>query len=194
MARDTISRRHFMQGSGAVAGGTLIRLGMPAAMAAAQAACTARDEGAVFETLTEDEARELDAIAARILPTTHTPGARDAGVIYFIDTVLGKQLAGMLDRVRSGLVEFQAGLAGPTRFSALDESAQDAYLAERERSRFFGTMRMLTLIGFLAMERYGGNRDSVGWKLIGFEGHGAAQPPFGYYDAQYMEAERDGDR
>ena len=31
--------------------------------------------------------------------------------------------------------------------------------------------------------RYGGNRDRVGWKLIGFEDRMAYQPPFGYYDA-----------
>jgi hypothetical protein len=34
------------------------------------------------------------------------------------------------------------------------------------------------------MEKHGGNRDHVSWKLIGFGGHGPAQYPFGYYDAE----------
>jgi hypothetical protein len=32
---------------------------------------------------------------------------------------------------------------------------------------------------------YGGNRDGVGWKLIGFEDRHTFQPPFGYYDRDY---------
>ena len=41
-----------------------------------------------FQTLTTVDATELDAIAERILPATDSPGARDAGVIYFFDNVL----------------------------------------------------------------------------------------------------------
>ena len=35
------------------------------------------------------------------------------------------------------------------------------------------------------MPAYGGNRDGVGWKLIGFEDRHVFQPPFGYYDRDY---------
>lgn len=187
-----------MQGSGALAGSSILRLTLPAALAAAQAACSARDQGVAFRTLAAEEALELEAIAARILPTTNTPGAREAGVIHFFDTVLGEHFAGMLDGMRAGLADFQAGVTarhpGVERFSELSEADQDAYLAEHQRTAFFGAVRRLTLIGFFAMERYGGNRDSIGWKLIGFDGHGAAQPPFGYYDAEYMEQQRNGNR
>mgnify|MGYP001398258310 CR=1 FL=1 len=54
-------------------------------------------------------------------------------------------------------------------------------------------MSRKTLMGFFAMSSYGGNKDNIAWDLIGFEGHGAAQPPFGYYDAEYMEAKRNAD-
>ena len=27
----------------------------------------------------------------------------------------------------------------------------------------------MTIFGFFAMSRYGGNRDEIGWKLLGFE-------------------------
>jgi len=36
-----------------------------------------------------------------------------------------------------------------------------------------------------ALPQYGGNRDSVGWKLIGFEDLHVFHPPFGYYDRDY---------
>lgn len=185
-----ISRRRFVQGSGAVAGTSMLRLSAAAALATAQAACSARDEEAAFTTLTADEARELEAIAARILPTTDTPGARDAGVIYFFDAALGDQMAGMLRPVRGMLPQFGAGIAerfpGAERFSDLDEADQDAWLTEQEETPLFGMVRALTLIGFFAMEKYGGNKDHLSWELIGFDGHGIATPPFGYYDAEYM--------
>jgi hypothetical protein len=194
---DNLSRRHFLSGSGAVIGGSMARLSWPAAMAAAQAACSARDEGAAFKTLTQAEAREIEAFAARILPTTSTPGAREAGVIHFFDTVLGGPMAGMLGGLRGALSGFQAGIAGrfpgATAFSDLDDADQDTWISENEDSAFFRMGRMLTLMGFFAMSKYGGNRDKVAWDLIGFDGHGAAQPPFGYYDAAWVEEKRNGD-
>lgn len=196
MGSKTVSRRDFVRGTGALAGGSALRLTAPLIAAAAQAACTARDEGSAFTTLTAAEALELEAIAARILPTTSTPGAREAGVIYFMDNVLGDQLAYLLPGVRGMLQPFLAGAAErfpeSENFSDLSEANQDAWLTEQQETPFFNMARILTLIGFFAMSSYGGNRDNVGWELIGFEGHGANQPPFGYYDAEYMERERNG--
>jgi hypothetical protein len=47
-----------------------------------------------------------------------------------------------------------------------------------------------TLYGFLGNSSYGGNRDNVGWKLIGFEDRMAYQPPFGYYDGGGQDGKR----
>ena len=197
MSSDTFSRRHFMQGSGALAGSSLLRLSVPAALAAAQAACSARDEGATFATLTAAEAVELEAIAARILPTTSTPGAREAGVIYSWTMCSVRSSPDMLPGVRDMLAGFQAGIAdrfaGTVQFSDLSEADQDIWIGEHETTQFFSTAKTLTLMGFFAMSSYGGNKDNIAWDLIGFEGHGAAQPPFGYYDAEYMEEQRNAD-
>ena len=197
MGQDRITRRTFMQGSGAVAGSTLARISVPAALAAAQAACSARDEEAAFKTLSPDEAADLEAIAARILPTTETPGAREAGVVYFFDTPQEGQIGGALKAIRGMLPAFQAAVAeqhgGGARFADLGEAEQDALLAEHEQTPFFQMARSATLIGFFAMEKYGGNKDYLSWDLIGFDGHAASQPPFGYYDAEYTaEGETDG--
>jgi gluconate 2-dehydrogenase gamma chain len=196
MKGETLSRRHFIQGSGALASSSLFRLSMPAALAAAQAACSARDEGAAFVTLTAAEAVELEAVSARILPTTSTPGARDAGVIYFMDNVLGEKFAFMLPGVREMLVEFQQGIAdrfeGTLKFSDLSETDQDTWIGANDTTQFFSVAKTLTLWGFFSMSSYGGNKDNMAWDLIDFDGHGAAQPPFGYYDAQYMEEQSNG--
>ncbi|MCH8335403.1 MAG: hypothetical protein IIC61_05875, partial [Proteobacteria bacterium] len=47
--------------------------------------------------------------------------------------------------------------------------------------------------GVFGMSSYGGNRDDIGWKLLGMDGppHAWAYP-FGYYDAQYMEEQQNG--
>ena len=53
--------------------------------------------------------------------------------------------------------------------------------------RFFKAVRQHTLGGFLIdpdSDR-GGNRDGVGWKVIGREREHMFHPPFGYYDTDY---------
>lgn len=183
-----------MAASGALAGTTLVRAGAPGILAVAASACTARDKGAPFATLDPAEARELEAIAARILPTTDTPGAREAGVIWFIDRSFDSLFKAQLGAVRAGLSGFQALVParypGVRIFSELDAAAQDEYLASQENTGFFQLMRVMTLAGFLGMTSYGGNRDHVGWKLLGLT-HGPQgwQPPFGHYDAGYRPDE-----
>ena len=178
-----IDRRHFLTSAGAVTAGSMLRIGAPALTALTQAACSARDEGAAFKLLNDAEAQDFAAIAARIIPTTDTPGATEAGVIFFFDLALADHMADSLAPAREGLTRLNK-LAGQP-FSSLDESTQDSLLADVEGQAFFELMREMTIIGFFAMEKYGGNRDRVGWELVGFEGdRGAWQYPFGYYDAE----------
>jgi gluconate 2-dehydrogenase gamma chain len=192
----SFSRRKFLAGSGSMAalvGSPLLRAGLPGLAALSASACNARDKAGQFEVLTAPEARELEAIAARILPTTDTPGAREAGVIWFMDQSLGSIMKNGLETVRSGLAAFQQPIPdafpGASLFSDLDEDDQDAYLKTQEETGFFGFVRFLTLAGFFGMSSYGGNRDNVGWKHLGLVGQHAWQPPFGYYDAEYQKGE-----
>ena len=200
MGSDTFSsfsRRRFLAGSGsmaAVLGNPLLRAGLPGLAALSASACTARDKAGRFEVLSMPEAREFEAIAARILPATDTPGAREAGVIWFMDQSFGSIMQESLQMARNGLAEFQTGIPqefpGAALFSDLDENEQDTYLKSQEDTGFFGFMRFMTLAGFFGMSSYGGNRDNVGWQLLGLDGqHHAWQPPFGYYDAEYMEGD-----
>jgi gluconate 2-dehydrogenase gamma chain len=193
MSSDALTRRFFLQGSGTLLGSTLMRAGIPAFAAVSQAACTAKEEAAAYENITNAEAREIIALAARILPTTDTPGATEAGAVYFFDKAFGTFFAEMAVPARGMLARFQSGVAaafpGAQLFSDLSEGDQDAYLKSVENTPFFLGARFLTMAGVFGMSMYGGNRDNIGWKLAGMDGPPHAWlPPFGYYDTEYMAA------
>src|SRR6266849_3577047 len=73
-------------------------------------------------------------------------------------------------------------------FDALSRTQQDEVLTgldggkiELEQVRaqlFFNMLLSLTIEGFFADPVYGGNRDKVGWKLVGFPGVAAVYTPF----------------
>jgi gluconate 2-dehydrogenase gamma chain len=193
------SRRDFLQVSGTVLGGAWLALHLPAIeAAAAHARRTAGGGLGAVSVLTPEEARELDAIAAQIIPTDDLPGAREAGVVPFMDRAFETFAAGMLASVRAGLQELRATVRdrfpGVERFSDLDGPRQVEVLMGIEDTPFFGAVRFLTVAGMFADPSYGGNRDRVGWTLLGFDGHFVHQPPFGYYDAAYAREARDGGR
>lgn len=184
-----LTRRAFLRQTGIAARNSLIVLSLPAIMSSSTAASEARLENSAFKILGSDEAAEFAAIAARIIPTDETPGATEAGVIYFIDNVLGTTRTEVLAPMREGLAALQAGAQstfGTARFSSLTAEQQDALLVSIEDTEFFGTMRYLTIAGMFSLPEYGGNRDYAGWKLIGFEHRHVWEPPFGFYDADYM--------
>ncbi len=136
--------------------------------------------------LSRDQARELDAMTSRIIPTDDTPGAHEAGVVYFIDHSMTTFAKDMQPRIVDGLKQLanEASLMfpGTMRFSALSTGQQDVVLKKIEQSEFFGVVRFATIAGMFSLPEYGGNRDYVGWKLIGQDLLMDYQPPFGYYD------------
>jgi gluconate 2-dehydrogenase gamma chain len=159
----------------------------PLLVSAAGAAQQARAEGGAFRHLATDEAADLAAIAARIIPTDDTPGATEAGVVWFFDQALGTFYAPRAAELRAGLAALNQDIertAGVGRFALLAPDAQDRILGAHDQTPFFAEVRFLTLAGLLTLPQYGGNRDHAGWKLIGFEHRHAWLPPFGYYDAQ----------
>jgi hypothetical protein len=189
--KNGVSRRRFLKSTGVFGGASLFRIGAPSLAAMTQAACTARDNEAAFKTLGAAEAADFAAIAARIIPTTDTPGATEAGVIWFWDHALGGYFDWILDDVRALREQMIASLDTP--FTELSAAEQDAALKTVEDDfRFDEYWRCLTIFGFFAMAKHGGNKDYLSWDLIGFKGHhGAWAPPFGYYDAQALEEQSD---
>jgi len=160
-----------------------------------------------FDFFSPEQAAEIEAVSARIIPTTDTPGAREAGVIYFIDRALLTFAKDQQTVCIDGLADLQtrvtATFSGATKFSDLTPDQQDQLLraldehvaspgrgAMRNRkasNSFFESIRALTVMGFLIDPNSDrrGNRDAVGWKVIGRDPAHMFQPPFGFYDQDY---------
>ena len=185
------SRRDFLRAGGGTIGAAWLGTHWPALSVAAEHAHEA-STGAVdhtFKVLSAAQARDVAAIAAQIVPSGATPGAREAGVVYFVDHVMAGVFASQAKDFLGALDGFQADFArshpGGGSFADLDGPQQIAYLKSVETTPFFGGMRFFTVLGLLALPSYGGNQDKVGWKLVGFVDRHTWQPPFGHYDAEY---------
>jgi gluconate 2-dehydrogenase gamma chain len=140
------------------------------------------DSGPVFFSF--DEENLLDALVARIVPgSEQDPGAREAGVVTYIDRALAGPYAAWQLAYREGLrlVGMHARARHGGAFHTLSESAQDAIVGELEAgtipgfpegeaSDFFGMVWAHTIEGMFCDPAYGGNRNAAGWKLIGFPG------------------------
>lgn len=141
-----------------------------------------------LETLDAETAAEIAALAAQIIPSTGGPGAREAGVIYFIDRALATFARDDLDAYRTGMAEVQQKrkelFPRSANIASLTLEQQMVLMRAIESSSFFELLRTHTVLGFLGDPNYGGNRDKAGWRQIGFEDRMAYTPPFGYYDAE----------
>ena len=206
---ESVSRRRFLSRGVTGISAVWASAHWPALLAAATHAHQAAKSAPPpkFEFFTPAEAKEIDAITSCIIPTDDTPGAHEAGVVYFIDR--GLTTFGVDDQktYREGLPELQARVAemfqSKSKFSELTPAQQDEVLhsfddsgqqGQRQRGglrsrpgakSFFETVRQHTIAGFLIDPDYGGNRDAAGWKVIGREREHMFQPPFGYYDKGY---------
>lgn len=133
-------------------------------------------------------AGEIRAIAAQIIPDDATPGAERAGVIFFIDRALAGYDQDKQDLYKRGLAETEAKreemFPGSASVASLKPEQQIALLNAIEKGAFFQQVRLHTILGFFGNPAHGGNRDMVGWKLIGIEHQMHWEPPFGYYDAE----------
>lgn len=145
--------------------------------------------GAVeFEFFDPRSAAEIAAIASQILPSDDGPGAKEAGVIYFIDRALTSFDDDKQDVYRKGLREVERVrkrmFPSVESVASLSNEQQIALVRAIEKSDFFDVVRTHTVLGFLGNPSYGGNRGKVGWNYIGFEDRMAFEPPFGYYDSE----------
>jgi len=134
------------------------------------------------------QAADIEAMAAQIIPTDDTPGAREARVIFFIDRALVTFERDARPVYIQGVQDLQAKtkelFPSASKFSALTSPQQIQVLTAIEKSPFFNAVRNHTVIGFFASPIHGGNHNKVGWKLIAYDDSLDFKPPFGYYDAK----------
>ena len=185
----TLTRREIIF-QGALYGGTLWLLGNAPRSLAANAA----GESSVPAVLSATEWNTVEAITGRIIPTDHEPGAIEAHCVNFIDKALLHEDAELEPTYHAGIrgIDAVSNRRFGKEFSELDDDDQDAVLTaisavtpaagwpEEEISQqdFFETVRQHTVIGFLADPKYGGNRDYIGWQIVGYPGHRHARGGF----------------
>jgi gluconate 2-dehydrogenase gamma chain len=191
MSKQEISRRHFVLESCAGIGSVWLLSNMPEIVLAQEHAHRAtQSEGPVkFEFFTAEQAAEIEAIAAQIIPTDDTPGAREARVIYFIDRALATFAAEERPVFVQGLKDLRSRMKKRhpkhRSFSDLPADQQIRLLKSIEKTQFFESVRTMTIIGMFANPSYGGNHDKIGWRLNGYEDEFFFKPPFGFYDRNY---------
>jgi hypothetical protein len=197
MDHDNPSRRQFMAAVGNLASAGWIALNWPDIAQAAQpmnhhgmhGGHAAPAGAALQRILTPAEEKEVEAIANQIVPGGKNPGAREAGAIDFINNALASFFGAQLPSFREGLVNFNkayaAAYGAEQPFSAAPAAQQIAFLGTVDKTPFFQAVRRLTVLGLIALPKYGGNRNNLGWTLIGVEDNHMWAPPFGYYDQDY---------
>jgi gluconate 2-dehydrogenase gamma chain len=148
--------------------------------------------GAFFN---DEDAATIAAFTERLMPgAPGKPGARDAGVLNYIDLALAGAYQDQQDFYRRGLAALEEYCRANHKqsFAQLAAAMQDEVItaiAEGKASgftwptaqAFFNTLRTHTMEGMFADPIYGGNKDFAGWRLVGFPG---AQPAFTTADLQ----------
>jgi gluconate 2-dehydrogenase gamma chain len=247
-AQPHVTRRLFLKTSGAAAAGVAVTTPAMAQGGTPEATPVggASDPSPLtLEFFNPVEAAMVEAAAARIFPgTPDDPGAREAGVLTFIDRHLSGTNEGFTQKTyshgpfldvnedqaedevtsRTDIYQvvpvqqadvsrygfqsvltpqrlYRRGLASLAAhaeesygapFTDLSDEQQDEILTAMEAdevpgfdapsgSAFFSMLRNDTIEGVFSDPMYGGNRDMVGWRLIGFPG------VRGFYTAAEME-------
>lgn len=201
-------RRNFLAQLSGLAGTTWLSAHWPAVAAAAQHAHETMHAATApkLKVFTPEQAREVEAICACIIPSDEQPGAHEAGVVYFIDYALQTFAADDRKIYDEGLPRIQKltqqTFPGVKKFSQASAEQQQKILSQfatsergsgrglpfgeaNEGDPFFNTIWAQTIAGFLVAPEGHGSADYVGWKVIDRDPAMAFQPPFGFYDKDY---------
>ena len=168
----TGSRRTFLQ--------TVVYTGVGGYLAIATGACrrtslrNQSEPGHAF--FTEAEYATVAAACERILPRDEDPGAIDLGVPVYVDRALAHDdYLHWADRFRKGVqaLDAEAQSRAGKAFHDLAADAQDDIVEDwesgsAEQQEFFRMLMHLTLEGAFGDPSHGGNKDGLGWRLIGF--------------------------
>jgi len=189
MATRGTSRREFLINSVSGLGAAWVATHYSSIIEAADYAQQGRAAGqpAKLGFFSDSQAADVDSMAAQIIPTDDTPGAREARVLNFIDRALVTFEKDQQAAYTQGLKDLSAQVKqlfpGAASFSALTSDQQVQVLTAMERTPFFNTVRTHTITGFFASPIHGGNYNKAGWKLVEYDDSLNHKPPFGYYDA-----------
>jgi len=162
------NRRDFIKSAGLVFGSVLI---FPSCL----------KQTSIYRFFTPDEAKCIIAFCEQIIPKDESPGATDAGVIYYID----RQLAGVFhydqDTYRTGIKYLQAycSKTASSTFELLVPLEQQKIMKLMESNQiketewpqgkpaeFFNLVLSHTMQGFYGSPIHGGNKDYMSFEML----------------------------
>ena len=134
--------------------------------------------------LSAREALTAEAVFERMFPADeHGPGAREIGVVTYLDRALAGAYREHLPVYRNGLALLDSASQARfgVRFASAEEPAQDDLIGDLERGEipgwvvpdqgsFFELLRSHLQEGLFSDPAYGGNRDKLGWRFLGHPG------------------------
>jgi len=163
-----LNRRDFIQSASLAFGSILL---LPSCL----------KQNSIYRFFTPEEALCVIAICEQIIPKDQSPGATDAGVIYYID----RQLSGVFhydrETYRNGIKNLQSYCAkkyGKTfenvvfdEQTKLLKSLESNQLKEPEwpqgkPSDFFDLVRSHTMQGFYGSPIHGGNKNYMSFEML----------------------------
>ncbi|MEW5979719.1 MAG: gluconate 2-dehydrogenase subunit 3 family protein [Acidobacteriota bacterium] len=134
-------------------------------------------------SLTHREKEILGHFCEQIIPKDGFPGAREAGVVDFLDRVLREAHPEWVKVYRSGLqaTEESSQNLYSKPFTEIEFSQQTQLLERMEAGKlprttwgalppeeFFAMIRSHTMQGYYSHPKWGGNRNKAAWEMIGY--------------------------
>jgi len=120
----------------------------------------------------------MEAVAECLIPTDQDPGARQTGVLRYIDAQLTRKYKDLQTAYRTNLANLDRAAGKP--FAELSPDDQTALLASLEKGQgdkaiwgadggrvAFEMWLAHTQQGYYASPRHGGNRDYASWRMLG---------------------------
>ncbi|MBS1829982.1 MAG: gluconate 2-dehydrogenase subunit 3 family protein [Acidobacteria bacterium] len=129
-----------------------------------------------YQVLSAGEAEILITLIDAIVPADQDPGAKEAGVVHFIDQQLAGAHKRFVGRYRTELPKLDAACRAATGkgLAELGLRERTAFLERVDQGEvaggaFFQLVVDHTMQGFYGAPKHGGNRDGVSWRMMGIE-------------------------
>lgn len=140
-----------------------------------------RGTAAGYRFLTSQEVETLGAWVDTLIPPDEDPGAREAGVVRYIDLQLTRWFRRYQPDYRAALAAIERWSRGThgMPFARLEPVQRERMLAQMEKGEAprgvfpdggrsaFELVLAHTMQGFYGNPRHGGNRGYISWKMIG---------------------------
>jgi gluconate 2-dehydrogenase gamma chain len=153
-----LCRRLFLQGGLSAAAGVTI-------------ACSTGTSGGNWRTFTPAQAQTVAAICEQLIPADQDPGAREAGVVNYIDLQLSRRFKKHRRVYQQGIEAADAAsrskFAKPFVELTSDQQIDVLNTVEENSPVFFDLIVAHARQGFYGDPRHGGNRNRVSWKMLG---------------------------